>query len=167
MPSVAAANALGIHTNSNPVCINREFSSSPTLSLAQDSGNSTGYETPARAVDPATGKRSYTVSAYLEPNFNRSNLFVLTGALVSKIIFRKDGNSPVVAVGVEYIVDGKHYKVSAKKEVILAAGLWLCLVYNHICLSGVVQALWGRPESWSFPELAARGSWKASRSLLL
>ncbi|KAN0118213.1 hypothetical protein V8E52_005474 [Russula decolorans] len=108
--SVAAANNLGARTSSNP-----------------ETGNATGFYTPARAVDPRSGTRSSSLTGYFEPNADRKNLVVLTGAEATKVLFKTVGNSqnkktPRVAEAVEFVSGGKKYKVKAKREVILAAG---------------------------------------------
>ncbi|KAF8494421.1 alcohol oxidase [Russula emetica] len=107
--SVAAANNLGAHTSSNP-----------------ETGNATGFFTPARAVDPRSGTRSSSLTGYFEPNADRKNLVVLTGAEATKVLFKTVGTQnkkkPRVAEAVEFVSGGKKYKVKAKREVILSAG---------------------------------------------
>ncbi|KAH9986609.1 hypothetical protein BJV77DRAFT_53486 [Russula vinacea] len=72
----------------------------------------------ARTVDPNTGLRSYSASAYFDANVRaRDNLHVVTNAVVSKILF--DGRR---AEAVEFQSDGKTYTVAVTKEVVLAAG---------------------------------------------
>jgi choline dehydrogenase-like flavoprotein len=72
----------------------------------------------ARTVDPNTGLRSYSASAYFDASARaRDNLHVVTNAVVSKILF--DGRR---AKAVEFQSDGKTYEVAVTKEVILAAG---------------------------------------------
>jgi choline dehydrogenase-like flavoprotein len=72
----------------------------------------------ARTVDPNTGLRSYSASAYFDATARaRDNLHVVTNAVVSKILF--DGRR---AKAVEFQSDGKTYEVAVTKEVILAAG---------------------------------------------
>ncbi|KAH9955315.1 GMC oxidoreductase-domain-containing protein, partial [Russula dissimulans] len=105
--SVAAANVLGAWTTSNP-----------------ETGNATGFFTPARAVDPRSGTRSSTLTGYFEPNANRENLVVLTGAEATKVLFKatSQGKAPRVAEAVEFISGGKKYTVKAKREVIVSTG---------------------------------------------
>ncbi|KAI9463510.1 alcohol oxidase [Russula earlei] len=105
--SVAAANALGARTSSNP-----------------ETGNATGFFTPARAVDPRSGTRSSSLTGYFEPNANRKNLVVLTGAEALKVLFKAaaQGKAPRVAEAVEFVSGGHKYKVRAKREVIVSAG---------------------------------------------
>ena len=77
------------------------------------------YSNPA-TVHPTARQRSYSV-AYYEPIIGRSNLRVFTGALVRKILFA--GNSSLkTATGVEYTHDSTTKTVTARKEVITAAG---------------------------------------------
>ena len=61
------------------------------LGLAVDgdprSGNATGGYIATHAVDPTTETRSYAGNKYLKPALQRSNLKILTGAHVNKIIF--------------------------------------------------------------------------------
>ena len=63
------------------------------------------------------GKRHSAATAFLKPILKRSNLNILTRALVSRIILNNKK-----AEGVEYIKDSKKNQVYAKKEVILSAG---------------------------------------------
>ncbi|MEF2132159.1 choline dehydrogenase [Pseudoalteromonas maricaloris] len=63
------------------------------------------------------GKRCSSSRAYLDPIKHRSNLTIVTGALVQKVLL--DGKT---ATGVEYSVKGNLKKANAAKEVILSAG---------------------------------------------
>lgn len=72
-------------------------------------------------VDPKHNRRSYAARDYYEPNADRSNLTVLTNALVSKVQLEKtDGDAK--ATGVQFIVDGTTHTVKIKKEVIVCGG---------------------------------------------
>jgi choline dehydrogenase-like flavoprotein len=92
----------------------------------QETGNATGFFTPARAVDPRSGTRSSSLTGYFEPNADRKNLVVLTGAEATKVLFKtvgtQDKKTPRVAEAVEFVSGGKKYKVKAKREVVLSAG---------------------------------------------
>jgi choline dehydrogenase-like flavoprotein len=81
-----------------------------------------GYSAPG-TVDPATKTRSSSASAFYTPAENKSNLHVVTGAQVQKILFEQEGPN-LTATGVSYrILKGSSENVAkAKKEVILAAG---------------------------------------------
>ncbi|MFT5704184.1 MAG: choline dehydrogenase [Shewanella sp.] len=63
------------------------------------------------------GVRWSTANAYLRPAMKRSNLTVITHALVHKVLF--EGKK---AVGVRFERKGKHVEVHANKEVVLSAG---------------------------------------------
>jgi choline dehydrogenase len=63
------------------------------------------------------GVRSSTANAYLRPAMTRSNLTVITHALVHKVLL--DGKK---TVGVRYERKGKIFDVSVDKDVILSAG---------------------------------------------
>ena len=79
----------------------------------------------ARTLDPTTGKRGYAASAYFGQDVSsRNNLVILTGALVTRIIWDKStlGTKAIQAKGVEYVVGDERFVVEASKEVILCAG---------------------------------------------
>ncbi|WP_066013389.1 choline dehydrogenase [Endozoicomonas atrinae] len=63
------------------------------------------------------GRRWSTANAYLRPAIQRSNLTVITHALVHKVLLENK-----VAVGIRYERKGRVQEVKADKEVILAAG---------------------------------------------
>ncbi|KAI0034678.1 hypothetical protein K488DRAFT_83743 [Vararia minispora EC-137] len=106
-PAFEAAHSLGVRPNPNP-----------------NVGNSTGFSTPARAVDRRTGMRSSSLSAYLEVNRNRTNLAVLTGAMATKIIFanRTRLSERVRATGVEFLHAGRLHAVTVGREIIISTG---------------------------------------------
>ncbi|XP_071522892.1 LOW QUALITY PROTEIN: glucose dehydrogenase [FAD, quinone]-like [Panulirus ornatus] len=64
------------------------------------------------------GERWHTARAYLNQAASRSNLHIVTGATVLKVIFNKDKR----AVGVQYKLGRKVREVSARREVVLSAG---------------------------------------------
>jgi len=63
------------------------------------------------------GKRQSVFRSYTFPYMDRPNLTVLTHALVTRITF--EGRR---ATGVEYLYDGKIYRISAGHEVVLSLG---------------------------------------------
>ncbi|GAB2893853.1 GMC family oxidoreductase [Paraburkholderia jirisanensis] len=63
------------------------------------------------------GRRVSVFRSYLYPIMDRPNVTVLTGAMVTRIIF--NGKR---ATGVEYLIDGKHHVVEASHEVVLSLG---------------------------------------------
>ncbi|KAK4124291.1 GMC oxidoreductase [Parathielavia appendiculata] len=76
------------------------------------------------SIDPVTHTRSYACTGYYAPEVaKRPNLVVLTETLVNKILFNTMSGGDAVATGVEIITkDGEKRQVSARTEVILAAG---------------------------------------------
>ncbi|KAM0277471.1 hypothetical protein ACHAQH_005749 [Verticillium albo-atrum] len=72
-------------------------------------------------IDPSRGERSYAANAYLSPIRKRSNLKVITGAFVDKILVDKV-RTTVAATGVQWTKDGATEKATARKEVVLSAG---------------------------------------------
>ena len=64
------------------------------------------------------GKRCSAATAFLDPARARSNLTVVTNALVHRVVF-----SGARAVGVAYSAGGKLVEAKAGKEIILAAGV--------------------------------------------
>lgn len=68
------------------------------------------------------GTRSYAVNGYLTPNSARHNLKVLTEATVTKVLLDENAGVPTLT-GVTFLSNGKEFAVSAKREVILAAGV--------------------------------------------
>jgi len=63
------------------------------------------------------GVRASAAAAFLRPAMRRTNLHVVTGAHVTRVLF--DGRR---AIGVEYERGGRRYGVRAIREVILSAG---------------------------------------------
>ncbi|XP_071113297.1 alcohol dehydrogenase [acceptor]-like [Haliotis cracherodii] len=63
------------------------------------------------------GERMSTSKAFLWPVIDRPNLHVLANSHVTKVMIHKK-----TAVGVEYVKDGRLYKVRASREVILSGG---------------------------------------------
>ena len=68
-------------------------------------------------LDPKTGARASSETAFLRPALVRSNLVVYHTTMAKRILFQ--GNS---AAGVQVETAGKVYQLSAKKEVIVSAG---------------------------------------------
>ncbi|KAJ8950869.1 hypothetical protein NQ318_011165, partial [Aromia moschata] len=64
------------------------------------------------------GRRQDSGTAFLVPFLNRQNLKIITKAFVKKILIDKDK----VAYGVEFTYNGRRYKATAKKEVIVCQG---------------------------------------------
>ncbi|KAF4586355.1 hypothetical protein EYR38_010631 [Pleurotus pulmonarius] len=86
-------------------------------------GNTVGTCVVTNTIDPKTLTRSSAATAYYEPNKDKANLTVITDAIASRIVFSDPASGQDVrAEGVEYIKDKVTHKVTATREVILAAG---------------------------------------------
>ncbi|KAK0612629.1 hypothetical protein B0T17DRAFT_593521 [Bombardia bombarda] len=86
------------------------------------SGSNVGVWTAICTVDPGTGARSYA-PRYVSSNPPRSNLHILTGALVQEIILaRRESHEDWVATGVRFVHHECEFSVSVSREVILSAG---------------------------------------------
>jgi choline dehydrogenase-like flavoprotein len=80
---------------------------------APDDGEGVGYM-------PRTiwkGKRQSAAVAFLNPARSRRNLAVFTGAVTDHVLF--DGKR---AVGVDFVQNGEHKQLGARREVLLCAG---------------------------------------------
>ncbi|ETS76828.1 hypothetical protein PFICI_10702 [Pestalotiopsis fici W106-1] len=97
-------NTLGIHTNK-----------------AHLSGSNIGAWTNLGSVDPTTGRRSYSTTAYYLPNASRPNLEILTEAQVTRIIL-EGKDEDVTAKGVQFQHNGISLSLCASREIILCAG---------------------------------------------
>jgi choline dehydrogenase len=64
-----------------------------------------------------SGVRSSTSNAYIKPAKKRSNLTILTGVLVQRVILKNK-----VAIGIEYSIKGETKVTNANIEVLLCAG---------------------------------------------
>ncbi|KAK6224459.1 GMC oxidoreductase [Colletotrichum tabaci] len=69
----------------------------------------------------ADATRSYAANAYLGPARQRTNLKVVTGAHVTRILLKKSKNG-VRATGVSWTQETGKHEATASKEVVLAAG---------------------------------------------
>ncbi|XP_006464163.1 hypothetical protein AGABI2DRAFT_120938 [Agaricus bisporus var. bisporus H97] len=89
-------------------------------------GNIIGYTKTFMAIDPTSGNRSSAASGYLEPILETAvNLYVLTDALVTRVLFDRLRNGLPKAVGVELRVEGLDKLVeirNVRRDIILAAG---------------------------------------------
>ncbi|KAF4471976.1 choline dehydrogenase, partial [Fusarium albosuccineum] len=85
-------------------------------------GQGNGFIVNPESIDPKTKGRTSSRSAFLEPSLGRKNLTVLTEAAMDKIIFDTSDPRNVVAKGVQYSQAGQTKVVSARKEIVLAAG---------------------------------------------
>ncbi|KAF7530983.1 hypothetical protein G7054_g9285 [Neopestalotiopsis clavispora] len=92
-----------------------------TTNRAHLSGSNVGAWTNLGSVDPATGCRSYSTSAYYLPNASRPNLEILTDALVTRIILEED-DGDLTAKGVQFQHKGVSVPLYASREVIICTG---------------------------------------------
>ncbi|KAF8585234.1 GMC oxidoreductase [Ramaria rubella] len=105
-PLISTMNALGVSNNPD----------------AGD-GDNVGVGICFSSVDTRTVVRSYAANAYYGPNSQRPNLFLVTGAHVSRIILERNIEEGLVsATGVEFVKDERKYTATASREVILSAG---------------------------------------------
>ncbi|KZT61502.1 GMC oxidoreductase [Calocera cornea HHB12733] len=106
VPFQEAFNSLGVPTAKEPL-----------------GGNNYGTGMAANTIDPTTKTRSYAVTAYYLPNKERTNLKVLLGAHVNKLVFKSPVKDDLLtAEGVEFSCEGGVHVVQANREVILSAG---------------------------------------------
>ncbi|KAF7367188.1 Choline dehydrogenase [Mycena sanguinolenta] len=103
-PALQTAETLGIHRNSDP-----------------SAGDNRGIFVATKSID-TNATRSSAASAYYEPNKNRPNLTVITGARVGRLLTVKGSGSGIVIKGVEYLQGDALKVLEASKEVILCAG---------------------------------------------
>ncbi|KAF8876240.1 GMC oxidoreductase-domain-containing protein [Infundibulicybe gibba] len=89
--------------------------------LEPENGHNIGRYVASTTVDPTTVTRNYSMNAYFEPNKDRPNLHVLTGAHVTKISTSSQPGT-VVATAVQFQHEGKLFSVKAQREIILCAG---------------------------------------------
>ncbi len=75
-------------------------------------------------LDPARNERRSSYVSFLRPHEGRPNLSVRTSAQVCKVLLSPTDGSQAIAKaeGVEYLMDGKLRRASARCEVILSAG---------------------------------------------
>ncbi|CAF1091196.1 unnamed protein product [Rotaria sordida] len=99
------------------------------------------FRKPLNKTDPNSSSiRASTWEAYLK-GINRTNLQILDSATVLKLVF--DDNEPTKCIGVVYEYKGQVYTATAKKEVILSAGVFD--TPKLLQLSGVGPKLWLEP----------------------
>lgn len=89
-----------------------------------DAGQSWGAFLATCNINPTNSTRSFSRTAYLDPITYRSNLDVLTGHLVTKVIFNSTTEGDAVASGVQFASapSSAVNTVFARKEVILSGG---------------------------------------------
>jgi choline dehydrogenase-like flavoprotein len=73
--------------------------------------------------DPTTKTRSYAGTAYYAPAMGRTNLHLITGALVESIEMERSAHG-MIATGLKYTQGGETKMIKARKEVIVTAGVF-------------------------------------------
>ncbi|EPQ29695.1 uncharacterized protein PFL1_02915 [Pseudozyma flocculosa PF-1] len=98
------------------------------ISQDPDAGQSWGAFVATSTINPTNWTRSFSRTAYLDPYAYRSNLHVLTGHTVTKVLFDQGsssgGGGDVRATGVQYSAasGSDRLNVNAAREVILCGG---------------------------------------------
>ena len=120
----------GYHGTDGPIQVRSEQNLPKMMKIMQKVFNGLGFENTdingpkqsgtmiIQSTIDSNGLRSSNANAYFDPNRNPHNLHIVTKAQVLKILFRGK-----TAVGVEFDRNGELYRVNARKEVILTAGL--------------------------------------------
>jgi choline dehydrogenase len=72
-----------------------------------------------RQVTQRNGRRMSVATAYLDPVKHRPNLHIVTGALIDLLLF--DGKK---ATGVRYLAGTEEHQITARREILLAAGVF-------------------------------------------
>ncbi|KAL4256902.1 GMC oxidoreductase family protein [Pleurotus pulmonarius] len=85
-------------------------------------GANAGCWTGTAAIHPGQHTRASSASAYYEPNRDKSNLIIVTGAYATRVLFDPKEAGDLLATAVEYQKDGEIHVAHATKEVILCTG---------------------------------------------
>ncbi|KAA1467422.1 GMC oxidoreductase [Dentipellis sp. KUC8613] len=93
-----------------------------SVSTEAGGGVNSGASTSAFSVDPSKMKRSYAATAHYEPNIDKKNFVIITGAHATRVLLEPGADGEVTAMGVEFVKDGETVMAKASREVILAAG---------------------------------------------
>ena len=120
----------GFHSTTGPMGITSWATPDPLMLLNQEAINkeagipTTDINGPvqvgtaiAQAFIELNGVRSSSSNSYIDPNPFPNNLHIITGALVTRILFKDK-----TAVGVLFERKGVGYEVLADNEVIISAG---------------------------------------------
>lgn len=88
-------------------------------------GTHAGFFSSLSVVDRTANKgtRSYAASGYLNPSLGRSNLKVLTDALVARLVTTQASDG-ISVEGVGFMHKGKLYTIRSKRETILSTGVF-------------------------------------------
>ena len=80
-----------------------------------------GYTNPM-VMTKGNSHRSFAGNSYWKPYSQRPNLHTITKAVVCNILFSDNRDGDLVATGLNFTVDGKHYRANSSKEVIVSGG---------------------------------------------
>lgn len=98
-----------------------------------NSGSLTGTSWITSTIDPVIGERSSSESSFLQQTIEIDNVFVYTQAQATKIMFNSTR-----AYGVNVTTHGLSYLISARKEILLCAGVFHSP--QLLMLSGKIQS---------------------------
>ncbi|KAJ7501584.1 GMC oxidoreductase-domain-containing protein [Mycena galericulata] len=87
-----------------------------------DSGSTIGIYNTRMSIDRSQGIRSYAANEYFAESCDRSNLHIITGAQVTRVLLEETSSRRYQAMGVAYTVASESYIATTSKEVILSAG---------------------------------------------
>ncbi|KAL8920045.1 MAG: hypothetical protein Q9172_004675 [Xanthocarpia lactea] len=110
-----------------------------------NSGSLSGTSWIPSTINPSTGERSSSESSFLQRSIEVDNIFVYTQAQATKILFNS-----TTASGVNVSTRGVSYTISARKEVILSAGVFHSP--HLLMVSGIGPR--SKLEEYSIPVLA-------------
>lgn len=134
---------LGLAIAQDGVCLPLNDKISILMRYIQSDGRDEGTVwNPPLGINPDTKTRSYSavvrrfpyirisqetelgIQEYYTPNAGRRNLYVLTGAQVTKVELssKPDKQGNLRATGVTYVSGGKKYTADVKKDVIVSGG---------------------------------------------
>ncbi|MCJ1385955.1 hypothetical protein MMC17_009080 [Xylographa soralifera] len=88
------------------------------------SGTSLGGLNSLSTINPKTWERSHAGNGYYAPVADRPNLHVITECVVEKLALERSSTNEISATGVYIAHDGKSELLTAKKEVLLCAGVF-------------------------------------------
>lgn len=74
------------------------------------------------ALDNSTATRSYAVNGYWEPAAERTNLHLLTGYRVNRVLFDEDRRAESIVIQERGNDEAKQIRVQAGREIVVSAG---------------------------------------------
>lgn len=85
------------------------------------SGSNVGAWTTLTSVEPEQRERSYSATAYYQPNAAKPNLVLLTGATVQELLLEPTKDE-WTAKGATFTHEGEEHSISVRGEIIICAG---------------------------------------------